>query len=86
MKLKKTTFRNSQIQETDFTECDLSNSIFDNCDLVKATFENSVLEKVDFRSSFNYILDPEINRIKKAKFSLPAVTGLLAKYDIEIDN
>jgi hypothetical protein len=49
-------------------------------------FENSILEKVDFRSSFNYIIDPETNRIKKARFSLPGVTGLLAKYDIEIDN
>jgi uncharacterized protein YjbI with pentapeptide repeats len=86
MKLRKTSFTNSQLQETDFTECDLSSSIFDRCDLTKAMFENSILEKVDFRSASNYIIDPEINRIKRAKFSLPGVTGLLSKYDIVIED
>lgn len=85
-KLKKTSFTNSQLQETDFTECDLTNSIFDNCDLARAMFENSILEKVDLRTSYNYIIDPEINRIKKAKFSLSGIAGLLAKYEIEIEN
>ena len=30
-------------------------------------------------------IDPEINRIKKAKFSLTTISGLLDKYEIEID-
>jgi fluoroquinolone resistance protein len=85
LKLKKTTFKNLKLHEVDFSGCDLSNSVFDNCDLTKATFENTIIEKVDFRTSFNYSIDPEINRIKKAKFSLGGVTGLLYKYDIEID-
>ena len=85
LKMKKTVFRNSQLQEVDFTECDLTHSIFDACDLTRATFENTNLEKVDFRTSFNYSIDPEINRIKKARFSLNGITGLLNKYDIEID-
>jgi len=84
-KLKKTVFKNSQLQEVDFTECDLTGSLFDACDLMRATFENSILEKTDLRTSFNYSFDPQINRIKKAKFSLPGVLGLLDKYDIEID-
>jgi hypothetical protein len=37
------------------------------------------------RTSFNYSINPELNRIKKAKFSMPAVVGLLDKYDIEIE-
>ena len=81
----KTTFKNLKLHAVDFSGCDLSNSVFDNCDLTKATFENTIIEKVDFRTSFNYSIDPEINRIKKAKFSLGGVTGLLYKYDIEID-
>jgi len=84
-KIKKTVFRNSQINEVDFTDCDLAHSSFENCNLAKARFENSILEKVDFRTSFNYSIDPEINRVKKAKFSLTQVGGLLDKYDIEID-
>ena len=43
------------------------------------------LEKADFRTAFNYSIDPENNRMKKAKFSPPEVVGLLNKYDIEID-
>ena len=84
-KMKKTTFKNSQLHEVDFAECDLSGSIFDNCDLIGAKFENTILEKADFRTSYNYSINPEMNRIKKAKFSLIGITGLLDKYDIEID-
>ena len=82
--LKKTIFRNSTLHETDFNEADLSSAVFDNCDLTRALFENTILEKADFSSAYNYTIDPAINKIKKAKFSLPAVTGLLYKYDIEI--
>jgi hypothetical protein len=42
------------------------------------------LEKTDFRSSFNYSIDPEVNRIKKAKFDRAGLAGLLDKYDLEI--
>jgi fluoroquinolone resistance protein len=84
-KIKKTIFRNSQLNETDFTECDLSGSIFDNCDLTRAIFQHSIIEKADFRTSYNFSIDPEVNKIKKAKFSLNEIAGLLDKYDIEIE-
>jgi len=84
MKIKKTIFRDTKLEEVDFTECDLPGSVFENCDLARATFDHTILEKADFTTSFNYSLDPEINRIKKARFSLPDVIGLLHKYDIEI--
>lgn len=84
VKLKKTIFRNSQFIEVDFTEADFSSTVFDNCDLTGAIFKNTNIEKADLRTSYGYSIDPEINRIKKAKFSLPAATGLLDKYDITI--
>jgi uncharacterized protein YjbI with pentapeptide repeats len=84
-KLKKTRFKDLKLHEADFTECDLSNSVFENCDLMRATFDKTILEKTDFRSSFNYSIDPERNRLKKAKFSLSGIAGLLDKYDIDID-
>jgi hypothetical protein len=43
------------------------------------------LEKADFRSAFNFSIDPEMNRMKKAKFSRTGVFGLLHKYNIEIE-
>jgi fluoroquinolone resistance protein len=84
-KIKKTIFKNSQLQETDFAETDLTSAVFDNCNLTQAVFDHTTLEKADFRTSYNYSIDPEINRIKKAKFSILGVSGLLDKYDIDIE-
>lgn len=85
LKLKGTVFRSCSLQEVDFMEADLSNAVFDDCDLLNASFENTNLEKADLRAASGYILDPELNHIKGAKFSVPAVVGLLSKYDIKID-
>jgi uncharacterized protein YjbI with pentapeptide repeats len=86
IKIKKTTFQNSQLNEADFTECDLTGALFDNCDLTKAIFYNTVIEKADFRTSFNYSIDPETNHLKKARFSIYGIPGLLEKYDVIIDD
>ena len=44
---------------------------------------------IDYASSglpaCDYDFDPEMNRIKKARFSSDGVLGLLSKYDIIID-
>ena len=85
LKLKKTRFKNCNLQETDFTETDLTASTLDNCDLQRAIFDKTLLEKADFRTSFNYSIDPENNRIKKARFSRVGVVGLLDKFGIEIE-
>ncbi|MGL6268002.1 MAG: pentapeptide repeat-containing protein [Chitinophagaceae bacterium] len=83
-KLKNTFFKDCFLQEVDFTEAVLTLTIFENCDLSGAKFERTNLEKTDLRSSYNYSIDPEANKIKKAKFSKEGITGLLDKYDIEI--
>lgn len=83
--LAKAAFSNCRLHEVDFTESNLSEAIFQDCDFLGATFENTILEKADLRSSFNFTLDPEANRLKGAKFSLPGVVGLLTKYGIAIE-
>jgi fluoroquinolone resistance protein len=83
-KLKKTVFKNSTLHEVDFTGADLTGSVFDNCDLTRAIFYNTLLEKVDFTTAYNYSIDPEVNRMKKAIFSALGISGLLDKYDIKI--
>lgn len=85
IKIKQTVFSHSQLQETDFTEADLSQAVFDDCDLRQAVFDFTTLEKADFRTSYNYSIDPENNRIRKARFSIWGIRGLLDKYGIEID-
>lgn len=84
LNLKKTIFKNSNLQEVDFTESNLTSAIFDHCDLMRTTFKNTILEKADLRTAYNYSIDPEINRIKKAKFSTIGIVGLLDKYDIDV--
>ena len=84
-KIKNTLFRKSSLHEVDFTGADLTGSDFDECDLRRAMFENTILEKSDFRTAYNYSLDPEVNRLSKAKFSLAGVAGLLVKYGIDIE-
>jgi hypothetical protein len=59
--------------------------VFDNCDLLQAIFDLSIIEKADFRTAYNYSINPEKNRIKKAKFSVLGLSGLLEHYDIEIE-
>lgn len=85
LNLKKTTFKNCSLKEADFTECNLTEALFLNCDLAGTRFERTILEKADFRSSYNYSLDPELNRIKKARFSHDGISGLLHKYDIVVE-
>jgi len=84
-KMKRTRFVNSGLNEVDLAEADLTQSLFDQCDLAGATFDNTLLEKSDLRTSYNYSINPEGNYIKKAKFSLLGIVGLLEKYDIEVE-
>lgn len=85
-KIKKTVFRRCQLRSVDFVEADLSGAVFDDCDLALAMFERTLLEKADLRTAYNYSIDPEANRIKKARFSTAGISGLLNKYDIEIEH
>lgn len=85
MKLNRSVFINSELQEVDFTETILTGSKITDCDLSRAVFEHSNLERADLRGSVNYSFDPEVNRVKGCRFSLPDVVGLLNKYGIKID-
>lgn len=84
MKMKGTKFSRSKLLHVDFSQADLTSANFANCDLTDATFDNTILSKADFRTSTGYIIDPDRNSVKKAKFSIDGVAGLLTKYDIEI--
>ena len=84
-KIKGTSFSNCQLQEVDFTEADLSAAVFERCDFGRAQFDQTNLTKADFRTSFNFVINPENNQIKKARFSIETLAGLLAGYDIVVD-
>ncbi len=85
LKLKNTNFKNCKLQEVDFVESDLTQVLFGDCDLKNAIFERTILEGADFRTSYNFSLDPELNSIRKAKFSKEGIVGLLDKYKIVVE-
>ena len=84
-KMRKTEFINCTLKQVDFTKVDLTASVFSYCDLSNAIFNQTILEKVDFRTAVNYTLEPDNNKIKKARFSLKGLPGLLSTYDIDIE-
>jgi uncharacterized protein YjbI with pentapeptide repeats len=85
MNLANTKFSDCNLQEVDFTEANLSGLTLHNCDLGRAVFSDTNLEKADLRTAFNFSIDPEYNQLKKAKFSLQNVSGLLQKYGVVLE-
>ncbi|UJF30238.1 pentapeptide repeat-containing protein [Kaistella sp. 97-N-M2] len=86
LNLRKTLFKDCQLRESDFSESNLTSAVFAECDLSQAIFQNTNLEKADFRTAFYYVIDPENNRLKGARFSAAGVSGLLEKYQIKIEH
>jgi len=84
-KNKGASFTDCSMIETDFTEADFSDVKFSNCNLNRAFFDRTTLKNADFRTSYNFTIDPDNNNIKKAKFSIYGLPGLLGKYDIKIE-
>ncbi len=84
VKIPNTNFSGCNIREADFSKTDLAGAVFENCDLTDALFEATILNKADLTSALGYRIDPQKNSIKKTKFSLQGLPGLLANYDIVI--
>lgn len=84
-RLRKTPFLDCSLKEVDFSEADLTAADFKNSDLTGARFLNTILEKADFRNAQNFGIDPDCNNIKKARFSAFNLSGLLYKYNLDIE-
>lgn len=86
VKLRKTRFTGCRLREADMREADFGETVFDNCDFDRALFGGTNLESADLHTSFNFSIDPEANRLRKAKFSLAGLQGLLYKYKIVVED
>jgi fluoroquinolone resistance protein len=84
-KNRKAKFVSCSLKGADFSEADLTSSIFEKCDLSTAVFMRSILSDVNFVSSYNFTIDPEKNLLRRAKFSLDGLPGLLANYGIIVE-
>lgn len=84
LKLKKMEFINCSMVSVDFMGSDLTEAFFDNCNLRRAVFIDTIANKADFYTSYDFTIDPEKNKLKKAVFSTDNISGLLTKYDLVI--
>jgi len=83
-KLKKALFADCSIKEAFFLQCDLTGTAFRNCNLELTRFEGNNLTQADFATSYNLVLNPDDNTLKKARFSLYSLPGLLTKYELVV--
>lgn len=83
--MPETKFENCRLQEVDFSESDLTKSQIIESDLSGCIFKNTILEAADLQSAFHFSIDPSQNKIKGARFSASNLSGLLDKYEIEIE-
>ena len=70
--------------EVDFSEANLEKSSFQGTELTGSIFRNTNLTEANFVGAANYAINPDLNTIKKAKFSIPEAMSLLYSMDIEI--
>ena len=84
MKLKGVLFRDSKLVEVNFTGADLTFASFAGSDLSGTIFNNTVIVSADFSTARNFEIDPEQNKLQKAKFSSSDLIHLLTKYRLEI--
>lgn len=82
---RKGIFKGCSLIGADFSEADLSEAVFEDSNLDAAVFMQTNLSGADFRQAANFVIDPEQNLIKKARFALWGLPGLLAKYGLKID-
>lgn len=82
LNMKNTSFSGSKLRDGHFTNTLLSGADFSDVDLTGTTFHNCDLCKADFSKASRYDIDPQTNKIKKAKFSFPEAVGLLRAFDI----
>lgn len=84
LKLKWVSFQDCKIIETDFSNAYLENAKFSYCDLTKSTFVRCNLKNANFIGSYNFAIDPTLNKFGKTKFSRENSIWLLQHLDIEI--
>lgn len=82
LSLRKINIVNCYARDVDFAEADLTQANFKQTDLLNARFLNTNLTHADFTEAKCYSVNPNLNKLKKTKFSLPEAISLLSSFDI----
>lgn len=84
-KLNRSSFKNCKMHNMNFTQADLSRCSLSGCDLFETLFSRTNLAGLDFTENRNFMIDPENNTIKGAKFLTVQLPGLLYRHNIVIE-
>ena len=84
-KMPATRFQRCALDEADFADADLSASVFQDCSLAGAVFQNTQLVGADFTTATDFVIDPESNALRNARFTLHGLLGIVAKYELVIE-
>lgn len=80
-----TRFAHCHLEEADFADADLTEAVFQDCVLTGAVFQNTRLPGADFTTATGFVIDPETNPLQKARFTLPGLLGLVARYELVVE-
>ena len=86
LKLKGLKLLNCVCKEADFREADLTDGNFEGTDFDRSVFSQTNLTNANFEEARNYSIDPRVNVLKRAKFSMPEAMSLLKSFDVTIVN
>ena len=84
-RLPGTPFIQCNLTDADFTSADLTNAVFQECTLNGAVFQQTQLNGADFRTATGFLIDPDSNPLKKARFRLEGLPGLVSKYGVIVE-
>lgn len=82
--LRRWSFVDCVLRHVDFAESCLTDCDFAGSDLGGATFNQTDLKRAQLQSAFDYRIDPMINDVRGAYFSLPEAGALLRPFDISL--
>ena len=85
LNIPNTIFNKCTVSDTDFSRSNLQNSSFSNSNLDKSAFNECDLRKTDFRGATNYWIDPQFNKLKDAKLSMPEAISLIEALGVKVE-
>lgn len=82
LNLKQVNLKKCIAHDVDFTEADLTRTDCTFTDFANSRFQDTNLTEADFTGASNYAIAPDLNKLKKTRFSLPEAMALLYGLDI----
>ncbi len=72
-------------KEVEFSDASMAEADCQRTDFAGAKFSRTDLRGANFVGATAYAIDPTVNKVKRARFSYPEVTSLLAAFDVIVD-